>query len=514
MPLSPLTGARPEATSTTPTAVPELGSSGQTLETPDSSPVVEQVVSPEGALEPPHQPISAGETEGEKAGHSLPQQHEPPEEATLTNRPMVEPRPTTVGSPGSKVSSPENLAPFYPEVRTWSPSSGAPCSPSGKPDGKVPDKASDALDSSSSRYITLERRTGGSGGEEDSNERTTETGSDILGSTLGSTDSTEISYSGLISSETPVDQESSRTQLQMPFRKNKGDSPSLSSREASSSSAGSSDESSCSSGTESSSSGASSGDKSSPRDPPEKVMANSSTKLSITTDRLKSPIHKVGTLPPGNSSSGTDLGVSGSRDQTGKLPGKSSVGVTRIGGTLPAGADEVPSSSPVDHPDNLREVGHHLQAESKPSGQGIPSAGDQYSSVPSTPGSQASVRVYISPEPSLNPSGKEHSPDRQDRGRRGQCRTRSTRDESRKESSTTTQPSPGQSPSVSPSLSGTTVEVAQATEPGGESPMSTLNWSSDSSRQNTVLMSSSPAFSLPGEFTIFSVPSGATNGFT
>ena len=92
------------------------------------------------------------------------------------------------------------------------------------------------------------------------------------------------------------------------------------------------------------------------------------------------------------------------------------------------------------------------------------------------------------------------NPGSQDRGRRGLHGTGSTRVESRKEIDTMTHPSPKYSPTTSPSVSSTTIGVARSTDPRRESPISTLNWSSDSSCQNTVLMSLSPVFSLPGEW--------------
>ena len=498
MRLSPFTGANKGTLSITPTPAQGLDSSGKDLETSCSVSAIEKVASPESVPEPSDQSTSTGEPEGEKAGNSLQERQESPEGTMLEARPTVELKPTSVNSLGSRVSLPENPISTNPGVQTQLPTSGTPSSLLDKPDEKVPEKVTDALESPLSLHSVLDKKTEGSGGEDDSNERTTETGSDTLGSTLELTESTDIPSSGQTSSATPDESESGRATFQMPFRKDKRESPPISSQEVSSSSTGSSDDSSCSSGSESSSSGSSSGDKPSPRDPPEKVAGSSTTMHSEETNPGVDQVQQPGASLLESPIPGPLQGVSPSGSHSGVSPGEPSGMMTYTeSGTIRKAATDLLASSLPTHSASVQDADHRLREEPDPPKRSgaLPEAQHYFAS--STPESQTSVQVYISPGLSPKHSGGTQSPG-SGNARKGQHRVSGTEVGSRKQAGTMAHPCPEQVISGSPSLSGTITGVTRAV-PGRESPISTLNWSSDSSRQGTVLMSSSPAFSLPGE---------------
>ena len=494
---SPFTDTDPGTASITPKPAPGLGSSGS-LGALSSVPTIGKKASPEDVPEPLNQPTPTGESEDEKAGNSFQERQEPPEGTLLETWPTMELKPTTVNLPGSRVSLPENPISTYSVQQTRSPTSGTPSSLPEKPDKKVPEKVTETLESPLSLHSIPDKKTEGSGGEEDSNERTTETGSDTLGLTLDLTDSTEVPSSGQTSSATPDDSESGRTKFQMPFRKDKRESPQIPSQEVSSSSTRSSDDSSCSSGSESSSSGSSSGDKPSPRDPPEKVAENSATLHSEETNPGVNRDQQLGASLLKSSIPGPLQGVSPSGTHSGVSPGEPSgmITSTESGAIRKAATDLLVSSLPT-HSTNVEDVDHQPREEPDPPKRSgaLPEA--QYHSASSTPESQTSVQVYISPGLSPKHSGGTHSPG-SGNAKKGLRRDSGTEVGCRKQTGTVAHPSPEQVFSGSPSLSGSITGVTRAV-PGRESPISTLNWSSDSSRQGTVLMSSSPAFSLPGE---------------
>ena len=189
-----------------------------------------------------------------------------------------------------------------------------------------------------------------------------------MGSVSESTDTTEVSSSGRTASRLSSDPESGRYEVQIPFQKNKQDSPSLPSQEVSSSSTGLVTILPAEVGTN-------------PYLPAllletnhpleilrVKVSTSSTIELSDATDLLKVPAQKVSASPPESSNSGLDLVISSSGTQTNESPmNPFGIVTSPENGTLPAGADDMLSSSPDIRSDNLREVGHHLREESRPS---------------------------------------------------------------------------------------------------------------------------------------------------
>ena len=363
--LSPFTDAEKGTASITPTLTQGLGSSGKDLETPCSVSAIKKGASPESVPEASDQSTSTGEPKDEKAGNSLQEHQESPKGTTLETRPSVKLNPATVSLPESRVSLPENPTSTDSVGQTRPLTSGTPSSFPDNPDEKVPEKVTNALESPLFLYSVPYKKTEGSGGEEDSNEHTTETGSDTLGSTLELTDSTEVPSSGQTSSATLIDSESGRTQMQMPFRKENRESPQMSSQEVSSSSTGSSDDSSCSSGSESSSSGSSSGNKPSPRDPPEKVVESSATMHSGGTNPGVDQVQQPGASLQKSPIPGPLQGVSRSRTHSGISPGDPSGMITSTEtGAIRKAATELLTPLLPTHSANEQDVDHRLREKS------------------------------------------------------------------------------------------------------------------------------------------------------